>query len=80
MLNFIVSLLPEKQYWTMEPKEPKENTRNIREVYENLMQDFNPSQYVNTTWEMQNGFYKQYSVFDENCEGISGTINSIKAL
>lgn len=58
----------------------KEKSQTIQEKYEELMKDFHPSQYVNTKWEMQNGFYKQYSVYDDNCVSVTGTINSIKAL
>lgn len=52
----------------------------VVESYEKLMKDFSPSDCVNTEWEMQNGFYKQYSVYDDTCVSVSGTINSLKAL
>lgn len=58
----------------------KGNSKNIQEAYEKLTKEYTPSQYVNTEWEMQNGFYKQYSVYDEDCVCVSGTVNSIKAL
>lgn len=60
--------------------DPKESLRNTQESYEKLMKNYTPSPYINTEWEMQNGFYKQYSVYDENCVSVTGTINSIKAL
>lgn len=60
--------------------DPKESLQNTQEAYEKLMKDYTPSPYINTEWEMQNGFYKQYSVYDENCVSVTGTINSIKAL
>lgn len=58
----------------------KDNSQNNQEAYEKMMKDYTPSQYVNTEWEMQNGFYKQYSLYDDNCVSVSGTVNSIKAL
>jgi len=58
----------------------KDNSQNNQEAYEKMMKDYTPSQYVNTEWEMHNGFYKQYSLYDDNCVSVSGTVNSIKAL
>lgn len=58
----------------------KDNSQNNQKAYEKMMKDYTPSQYVNTEWEMQNGFYKQYSLYDDNCVSVSGTANSIKAL
>lgn len=58
----------------------KDNSRNNKEAYKRIMKGFCPSQYVNPEWEMQNGIYKQYSLYDDNCVSVSGTINSIKAL
>ncbi len=60
--------------------DPKESLQNTQEAYEKLTKDYTPSQYINTEWEMQNGFYKQYSVFDENCTGVSGTVSATKVL
>jgi len=59
---------------------PKDNSQINKEAYEKIMKDFSPSQYINTKWKNQNGFFKQYSVYDDNCVTVSGTINSIKAL
>lgn len=58
----------------------KDNSQNNQDAYEKMMKDYTPSQYVNTEWEMQNGIYKQYSLYDDNCVSVSGTVNSIKAL
>lgn len=43
----------------------KDNSQNNQDAYEKMMKDYTPSQYVNTEWEMQNGIYKQYSLYDE---------------
>ena len=56
------------------------SSKSTREVYDNLMNGYTPSPYVNTEWKQQNGFYQQYSVYDENCTSVSGTVNTIKAL
>ena len=58
----------------------KDKSQNNQEAYEKMMKDYSPSPYVNTEWEMQNGIYKQYSVYDENSVSVTGTANSIKAL
>ena len=58
----------------------RDNSQNNQETYGKMMKDYTPSQYVNTEWEMQNGFYKQYSLYDDNCVSVSGTITTIKAL
>ena len=57
-----------------------DKSQKNQEAYEKTMKNYSPSPYVNTEWEMQNGIYKQYSVYDENCVSVTGTINSIKAL
>lgn len=58
----------------------KDKSQSNQEAYEKMMKDYSPSPYVNTEWKMQNGIYKQYSVYDENCVSVTGTVNSIKAL
>ena len=58
----------------------KDDSQNNKKAYEKIMKGYSPSPYINTEWDMQNGFYKQYSLYDENCVSVSGTINSIKAL
>jgi len=60
--------------------DPKKNNQNVKEAYDHIMKDYAPSPYVNTEWEMQNGFYKQYSILDENSVCVTGTVQSIKAL
>jgi len=53
---------------------------NTVELYNKLMNGFEPSPYVSTEWEMQDGIYRQYSAYENNTFSSSGTNSSIIAV
>lgn len=46
------------------------------QVFSELMEGYQPSEYVNKEWPMKDGMYQQYSAFENDVQCTSGTHTS----
>jgi hypothetical protein len=51
----------------------EEKRKQFTERYDDLMNGFERQQFISNEWPLENGVYKQYSVFDSSETSISGT-------
>lgn len=47
-----------------------EKNNDLVEMYESIMKDYKPQDFVLNVWPMENGVYKQYSAYEKNSNSI----------
>ena len=57
-----------------------ENDKTIEKEYNDLMTGYEKSPFIDTEWAMKDGMYQQYSGWDNDVVGVSGTFQNLKML
>lgn len=58
----------------------KKGKDSVTDLYEKMMNGYNPGPFIQREWEMKDGLYVQYSAYKEKTPVQSGIACTIKAL
>lgn len=50
---------------------------SLLSVFDKIIKEYEPSKFVQTEWEMQDGLYVQYSAYENNTPCVVGDIHSL---
>lgn len=50
---------------------------SLLSVFDKILKEYEPSKFVQTEWEMQDGLYVQYSAYENNAPCVVGDIHSL---
>ncbi len=61
----------------MEETKSTSGNDNLLSVFDKIIKEYEPSKFVQTEWEMQDGLYVQYSAYKNNTPCVVGDIHSL---
>lgn len=53
------------------------NDKNFEDEYNDFMRGYEKSPFIDTEWPMKDGMYQQYSGWDNDAVGVSGTVQAL---